>query len=204
MTRRLVLLASLPEVGQRDLVLPGGRDLELASSEPAAELAFGPVGSVACSCGDDHAARSTAAKLELNAEPLALLAARNLGSWKGRSLVELADEDHLSIERFQRDVAFAPPGGEALLDVVGRVAGWMDIAATSAKGRALIVVDPDVVRAAIAVALDAPTAMLRVDVVALSRTVLTHFGSGWRVTPHPTRFAGRARPRHRPCRLTRP
>ena len=44
-----------------------------------------------------------------------------------------------------------------------------------------MVVSPEVVRAAVAVALDAPVAMVRLDVVALSRTVLTHDGSAWRV-----------------------
>lgn len=177
MIRRLLLVASLPEVGQRALRLPGGRDIERPPEGVGVNLRVAG----AWWCGDDAPARAMANLLGLEASAEPLLAARDLGAWTGRSLVDLAEEDGPAVRRFATDLAFAPPAGETLHAVVERVRGWMDAVAGDASGRVSAVVDPTVVRAAVAVALVAGEVMTRVDVSPLSRTVLTHQGQVWRV-----------------------
>lgn len=179
MTRRLVLVASLPEVDQRNLVLPGGRDVEpLDDAEDRARILS--LGEVRW-CGSDGAASATAVRLGVSPPRLAAIAAQHLGSWAGRSLVELAAADQAAIEAFHRDPTFAPPEGESRLQVVERVRSWMEVIATDEVGRTVAVVDALIVRAALSVALDAPATLMRVDLVPLSVTVLTQHQQTWRV-----------------------
>ena len=176
---RLTLVASLPEVGQRDLVLPNGRDVENRSLNGSMAAELGCAGMILC--GTDGSARLTAQRLGWSALPTEALRARNLGDWAGCSLPVLAEHDFDAVTRFQREMSFVPPGGESLLDVADRLKGWLKDVSTSAAGRSVAVVEPGVVRAMVAVVLAAPEAMQRLDVESLSTTVLTKSSAGWRV-----------------------
>jgi broad specificity phosphatase PhoE len=66
-----------------------------------------------------------------------------------------------------------------VVDVIGRVRGWLD-SMTGQRGRLVAVTHPSVIRAAILVVLDAPPrSFWRIDVGPASHTVLHLRGQAW-------------------------
>jgi broad specificity phosphatase PhoE len=103
------------------------------------------------------------------------------GGWAGRAPAELAAEDPAALQAWLTDPDGAPPGGESLAALLARVGGWMDgLDADDDRGAALAVVDPPVVRAAVAHALGAgPAGLWRVDAAPLTLAVLTGRAGRW-------------------------
>lgn len=102
------------------------------------------------------------------------------GAWAGRSPADLVAEDPAGLQAWMTDPDAAPPGGESLGALVARVGAWMDALPREDRTVGLAVVDPPVVRAAIAHALGAgPAAAWRVDVAPLCRAVLTGGAGRW-------------------------
>ncbi|MFI6345015.1 histidine phosphatase family protein [Streptomyces sp. NPDC050560] len=119
----------------------------------------------------------TAAALGLEAAPLPALAGRDVGAWRGRTLDALAAAEPAAVSCWLAEPGFAPPGGEPLTALCARVSGWL---AGLPTGRALAVVEPDVVRAALVTALELPAAAFwRLDVRPLTATVLTGREGRW-------------------------
>jgi broad specificity phosphatase PhoE len=99
------------------------------------------------------------------------------GSWRGRSLTEI-DQDELVA--WMTDPDAAPHGGEPVSAVLKRVAAWLDRQAD--VGRLGVVTSPAVARAAILAALGAPAAAFwRVDIAPLTVTQLTGGPGRWTV-----------------------
>lgn len=103
------------------------------------------------------------------------------GAWAGRAPGELAAEDPAALQAWMTDPETAPPGGESLAALRSRVGGWMDeLDADDDRGVTVAVVDPPVVRAAVAHALGAgPAGLWRVDVAPLTLAVLTGRAGRW-------------------------
>ena len=102
------------------------------------------------------------------------------GVWAGRSPADLAAEDPAALQAWMTDAEAGPPGGESLRALVDRVAGWMDGLPGEDRSVGMAVVDPPVVRAAVAHALGAgPAGAWRVDVAPLTLAVLTGHGGRW-------------------------
>jgi broad specificity phosphatase PhoE len=103
------------------------------------------------------------------------------GAWAGRAPGELATEDPAALQTWLTDPDAAPPGGESLAALLDRVGAWMDgLDADGDRGVALAVVDPPVVRAAVAHAVGAgPAGLWRVDVAPLTLAVLTGRAGRW-------------------------
>jgi broad specificity phosphatase PhoE len=103
------------------------------------------------------------------------------GTWAGRAPGELAAEDPAALQAWMTDPHGAPPGGESLAALLDRVGGWMDgLDADDDRGVTLAVVDPPVVRAAVAHALGAgPAGLWRVDAAPLTLGVLTGRAGRW-------------------------
>lgn len=77
------------------------------------------------------------------------------------------------------DPTRAPHGGESVVDLANRVAGWLDSLTTS-RSQTVAVTHPAVIRAAILVALDAPPkSFWRIDIAPVSRTVMHFRGHAW-------------------------
>jgi broad specificity phosphatase PhoE len=77
------------------------------------------------------------------------------------------------------DPAAAPPGGEAVRDVIDRVGGWL---AGLTASRVVAVTHPAVIRAAVVCAAGAPAASFwRIDVEPLARVGLTGRNGHWRL-----------------------
>jgi broad specificity phosphatase PhoE len=102
------------------------------------------------------------------------------GSWRGKSLGDVARDDLLS---WLTDPDAAPHGGESVRDVLDRVSAWLD--GLGEVGRLGVVTSPAVVRAVVLTSLGAPaSAFWRVDVAPL--TVTHVYGSAGRWTMRET------------------
>jgi len=126
-------------------------------------------------------AQQTAQALGLAAVTETALRACDYGRWTGRTLAEVqALDGEAAVLSWLTDPAAAPHGGEAVLDVLDRVGGWLDSRAQD-EGHSVAVSHPEVVRAAIVHAIQAsPAAFARIDVGPLSRVVLS-YNRGWRL-----------------------
>jgi broad specificity phosphatase PhoE len=130
----------------------------------------------AAGCGPEKRSRQTAELLGLRATVEPQLADLDCGRWRGKVLggVEPAE-----LAMWLTDPTCAPHGGESVVELVGRVAGWME-SLTATHSRTVAVTSPAVVRAAILVALDAPSkSFWRMDIAPASRTVMHFRGHAW-------------------------
>jgi broad specificity phosphatase PhoE len=124
--------------------------------------------------GPEVRARQTAQLLGLHAATEPRLADLGCGSWCGRALDAIGPTD---LETWVSDPARAPHGGESIVDLIERVAGWLE-SLTQRTSPAVAVTHPAVIRAAILGALEmSPKLFWRIDVAPVSRTVL-HFRKG--------------------------
>jgi broad specificity phosphatase PhoE len=125
--------------------------------------------------GPEQRARQTAQLLGLHATTEPRLADLGCGGWCGQTLGALGPAD---LETWLSDPARAPHGGESIVDLIERVAGWLE-SLTRDTSPTVAVTHPAVVRAAILRALDmSPKSFWRIDVAPVSRTVL-HFRKGY-------------------------
>lgn len=121
----------------------------------------------------------TAEALGLTATPLPPLAPCAMGRWQGSTLDEVAAAEPESVAAWLADPAAAPHGGESLAALHERVGGWLREQAPAA-GRIVVVAEPDVVRAAVVLAIGAPAAAFwRIDVRPLTATELSGRNGRW-------------------------
>ncbi|HEY5854868.1 MAG TPA: histidine phosphatase family protein [Aldersonia sp.] len=118
--------------------------------------------------------RETASALGLEGRVEPVLRDLDAGEWAGRRLDSVAPDE---VTAWLTDPTFRPPGGEAIVDLVARIAWWLATVATAGVDT-LAVTHPAVVRAVVLSALDAPGQSLwRLDVPPLSVTRLHHRGA---------------------------
>ncbi|WP_153538074.1 histidine phosphatase family protein [Streptomyces sp. RB17] len=123
--------------------------------------------------------RETAAALGLDGVPVPELAGLDVGRWRGRTLEEVGAAEPEAVGRWLTDPDCAPHGGESVRDLCERVAGGL-ADAQQLEGRTIAVVEPEVVRAAVAGALGMPAAVFwRLDVPPLTVTELSGRAGRW-------------------------
>ncbi|MFD5556181.1 histidine phosphatase family protein [Streptomyces sp. NPDC127068] len=133
-------------------------------------------------CRDTARALRAAAGPRPVAEPPALTGL-DVGRWRGRTLGEVSADDPAGLTAWLADPAATPHGGESLHALRARVGTWLD-ALTDEGGRVLVVAEPDVVRAALAHALDLPgPSFWRLDVAPLTSVDLSGRSGRWNVRP---------------------
>ncbi|MEE6136641.1 histidine phosphatase family protein [Mycobacterium sp. 050128] len=120
--------------------------------------------------------RQTAQLLGLDATTEPRLADLDCGRWRGRTLEGVPAPD---LEAWLSDPAAAPHGGESIVDLTERVAGWL-ASLTEGPPRTVAVTHPGVVRAAILTALDAPPkSFWRIDIAPLSCVAINFRENRW-------------------------
>lgn len=130
-------------------------------------------------CAPSLRCRQTAEALGLTPTVETGLRDCDMGTWRGRTLADLAATEPDALASWTTDPAAAPHGGESVLDLCGRVATWLDHLPAD-SGRVLAVTEPAVIRAAVLHALSAPTpAFWRIDVPPLSATRLVGRDGRW-------------------------
>jgi broad specificity phosphatase PhoE len=124
--------------------------------------------------GPEQRAQQTAQLLGLHAATEPRLADLDCGRWCGQTPRAVGPAD---LEMWLTDPARAPHGGESIVDLIQRVAGWLQ-SLTHSASPTVAVTHPAVIRAVILQALDSPPkSFWRIDVAPVSRTVL-HFRNG--------------------------
>jgi broad specificity phosphatase PhoE len=126
--------------------------------------------------GPEQRARQTAQLLGLRATTEPRLADLDCGRWCGNTLEGVRPEDPAV---WLTDPAQAPHGGESIVNLIDRVAGWLEslteITLTDHTLPTVAVTHPAVIRAAILLALDIPPkSFWRIDIAPVSSTVM-HF-----------------------------
>ena len=92
----------------------------------------------------------------------------DFGTWAGRTLAEVSEQDPDGARAWMTDPDARPHGGETLAELLERVGDWLDEQARL-QGRAIAVTHGGVVKAAVVHALGAPPmAFWRVDVAPLT------------------------------------
>lgn len=117
--------------------------------------------------------RQTAQLLGLRPATEPLLADLDCGCWRGADLEHV--DDH-QLRAWLTEPAEAPHGGESIVNLIDRVAGWL----ASLAGNTVAVTHPAVIRAALLVALDGPpNSFWRIDIAPVTRTVMHYRGHRW-------------------------
>ena len=123
--------------------------------------------------------RETAAALGLDGAEAPELAGLDVGRWRGRTLDEVGAAEPKAVGRWLADPDWAAHGGESVQHVCERVGRWLDIARDT-DGRTLVVVEPEVARAAVVHVLGLPTAAFwRLDVPPLTAMELSGRAGRW-------------------------
>ncbi|MFG3285511.1 histidine phosphatase family protein [Streptomyces sp. NPDC048111] len=182
MTTRLVLISPALSRALREARFDDGAPLEPAGLAAARAAA----GAVPDAARVVHAptvrCRETARALapadaEITGAPA--LAALDVGRWRGRTLAEVSAAEPDAVRAWLSDPGAAPHGGESVRELCARAGAWLD-AAGAQDGRTLVVVEPELVRALVLRALDAPgAAFWRLDVPPLTATVLSGRAGRW-------------------------
>jgi broad specificity phosphatase PhoE len=185
MTCRVTLISPARNEASDDVRFDGGSRLTAAGLRAASAAA----GTLPAAPPVRHFAspaprcEQTAEALGLPAVPVPRAAGCAMGRWRGRTLEEVAAAEPEGVRRWLSDPESAPHGGESVRELCGRVEGWLaELAAR--PGRVVAVVEPDVVRAAVVLALGAPARSLwRVDVEPLTATEFSAAAGRWNVRP---------------------
>jgi broad specificity phosphatase PhoE len=174
----LRLLATAPTPALRAARFGGDDDLDEGGR--AAALALPPLGrGDLWVCAPSRAARETAQALGHSAIVEPSLTDADFGTWTGLSLDEVALADPKGLREWLTDPASVPHGGESLAAVRDRAGGWLD---AMAHQRAVVVVHPLLVRAALAHALRVPPeALWSIEVAPLALVRLTNRSGRWHV-----------------------
>jgi broad specificity phosphatase PhoE len=126
--------------------------------------------------GPEQRARQTAEQLGLHATTEPWLADLDCGHWRGQKLNAVTPAD---LEVWLTEPARAPHGGESIVDLTERVAGWL-ASLIDGPSRTIAVTHPAVIRAAILLALDiAPKSFWRIDIAPVSLTTLHYRNDCW-------------------------
>ncbi|SOX56308.1 histidine phosphatase family protein [Mycobacterium ahvazicum] len=126
--------------------------------------------------GPELRARQTAQLLGLDAVTEPRLADLDCGRWRGQTLEAVPAAD---LEAWRNDPAQAPHGGESIVELTERVAGWL-ASLTEGPSRTVAITHPGVIRAAILTALDtSPKSFWRIDIAPLSRTTMHYRNGRW-------------------------
>ena len=122
----------------------------------------------------------TAAAARLVATVEAGLAECDFGNWAGRTLAEIHSRDPDGVSAWMTDPTARPHGGESLVELVNRVAGWL--AAVPRDGTTVAITHGGFVRAAIAHARgEPPEAVWQISAEPLSTTEFAWTGDTWQI-----------------------
>jgi broad specificity phosphatase PhoE len=184
MTVRLTLVCHGMTAATAAAVFPAGEPLTergLREATTATAALAGTAERITAWCSPAPAAVQTAAALGLRAQTDPGLRDCDFGRWRGRPLADVhaAEPDEVGV--WMSDPAAAPHGGESVLDLIDRTAGWL-AGCLHHVGRASAVTHAAVIRAAVLHVLDAPAASFwRVDVPPLATVRLTGRGGRWQL-----------------------
>jgi broad specificity phosphatase PhoE len=126
--------------------------------------------------GPEQRCLQTAELLGLHPTVESRLADLDCGRWRGDVLGGVRPAD---LAVWLTEPTSAPHGGESVVELIDRVAGWLE-SMTVSRSRTVAVTHPAVIRAAILIALDAPPkSFWRIDIAPASQTQMHFRGHAW-------------------------
>jgi broad specificity phosphatase PhoE len=189
MRTRLLLISHPATAAQRKGAFPDDDPLDARAVEEAAAFRASNahrLGARLAFSSPAACARDTASTLGLAANVEHALADVDYGRWRGRRLLELADDEPDALAAWTRDPSAAPPGGESFDAVRLRVGAWLD--ALDKPGNVIAVTHAGVIRAALMHVLQMPSAAFtRIEVPPLAVVELQRNERGWTWWPAPHR-----------------
>ena len=178
---RLYLLAHAPTAAQRLFRFPADEGVEPIDPTVIRRLLTRVGSRGAVWRGPERRAAETAAALGCVATPLTDLRAWSAGVWSGQAVSAVAEHDPEGFRAWRTNPDASPTGGESLRTLLERVGRWLETQ-TPTNGRALVIADPAVIRAAILHVLDAsPPTFWHLDVPPLSLSIMQYANSEWRL-----------------------
>ena len=127
-------------------------------------------------CGPEQRCLQTAELLGVQATVEPRLSDLDCGRWRGNALGGVRPAE---LAVWLTDPTQAPHGGESVVKVIDRVAGWLD-SLTGTRSHTVAVTHPAVVRAAIVIAFAAPPkSFWRADIAPASRVRMHFRGHAW-------------------------
>jgi len=181
MTARLILVCHASTETVRTASFPRDEPLDDHGRARAAEL-VGRLPSVdRCWCSPELRTRQTAEALGLSASVEPMLRECDYGRWAGKTFSEIVAHEPYAAKSWLRDPAATPHDGEAILDLIRRVATWLADEKTRDQ-RSIAVTHSTIIRAAIVHAIDAPPqSFWRIDIGPLSVTRMSSKGGPWNI-----------------------
>jgi broad specificity phosphatase PhoE len=123
--------------------------------------------------------RQTAQALGLQAVERLDLADQDMGSWSGKTLAAISQQQSENISTWLSDPAAAPHGGESIAGLSARIAALMDTL-LGERGHTIAVTHPAVIRTAVLHVLGAPLGSFwRIDCEPLSVAEFRSDGRRW-------------------------
>ncbi|EJC81129.1 fructose-2,6-bisphosphatase [Rhizobium leguminosarum bv. trifolii WSM2297] len=184
MNTRLTWICHGATAASRKALFPVDEPLEDKATEEAGRMAALPrADRIAASPA--LRARQTADALRLQARIDPVLGDCDHGRWAGKSIATIEAEEPENLMAWMTNPEAAPHGGESLVDLGMRVAGWME-SQSALGGHVIAVSHAAVIRAAVTHALQAPpSSFWLVDVEPLAVIRMTSNGRRWSLRfPH--------------------
>jgi broad specificity phosphatase PhoE len=182
MTARLILICHASTDAVRGFSFPADEPIDERGRKRATTLAAALPRAAHYWTSPELRTRQTAEALGLGAAPLPVLRDCDYGSWTGHSFDDVLAREAAAVSNWLRDPAATPPGGESMLSLMRRVAGWLDDE-NGRAGLSIVVTHATVIRAAIVHAIKAgPDSFWRIDIAPLSVTRLSGKDGRWNLT----------------------
>lgn len=131
--------------------------------------------------GPDPITRRSAATLGFEAEVQPELAEIDFGSWRGRTLADVAQSDPDGFRAWTAEPSAAPHGGETIEALLARVGRWL-ARCEGFSGRSIAVAPGSVIKACLLQVLAAPASSYpHLDLEPMSSAMLVSDGRRWSV-----------------------
>jgi broad specificity phosphatase PhoE len=181
-TARLILIAHASTAALRGSVFPADEPLDEDGKTRAAALAGRLPSADRWLTSPELRTRQTAAALGFEADVEPALRDCDYGSWSGRSFKEVCAREPEAVATWLRAPEAAPHGGESVLGLMQRVAGWL-LCEQARRQRSIVVTHASIIRAAIVQAIGAPPqSFWRIDIAPLSITRLSGDDGRWNLS----------------------
>ena len=179
MTIRLKLVCHAPTSAVRASAFPADEPVDAQGLQKLAGFS-GRLGHVdRCWTSPALRARQTAAALHLDAVAEPLLRDCDYGTWTGRTLEDVQAHEPEPVVAWLGDPEARPHGGESIVDLLKRVAAWLD-AQSQAEGKVVAITHASVIRAVVIHAIKATAlSFWRIDIAPLSVTTLSGNHGRW-------------------------
>jgi broad specificity phosphatase PhoE len=175
---RLTLISHAATEAQRRSAFPLDEPLEEREIAKIAALGWSAPRARSVLSSPERRAQQTAQALGISAEIAVELRDCDYGAWSGSTLAEVEQRHPEEVLAWLSDPGAAPHGGESILQLIARIAAWLE--EQRVFNHTIAVTHPAVIRSAIVHALQAPpSSFWRIDIAPLSLTDLRWNGRAW-------------------------